>query len=203
MQEKRCSHPSNTNAPWALSLAKYKPIYWHLGNMESIHTQSSEWVSSPLLKTKTKTKLFIFIWPCWVLALACQILVALFGIFHCGMQDQLPTACRIPVPQTGIKPRSPALQSRLWTTEPPGKSQEEYCGLWTTDLSVNRRVLVRVREEGRGFLFLPRTRNIWMFKVCQVPGCPTGQEEGCPLPQVSRAEVRKVGFPWRAVPVIP
>ena len=45
----------------------------------------------PLLKTKTKTKLFIFIWPCWVLALACQILVALFGIFHCGMQDQLPT----------------------------------------------------------------------------------------------------------------
>ena len=143
---------------------------------------------------------------CWVLALACQILVALFGIFHCGMQDKLPTACRIPVPQTGIKLRSPALQSRLWTTGPPGKSQEmfsvgEYCGLRTTDLSVNSRSSWEWGRRGEGFRFFQGQETDGCLK-CVRSWAPR-EYPFLPVPQVSRAEVRKVGFPWRAVPVIP
>ena len=36
-----------------------------------------------------------------------------------------PSACEILVPQTGIEPTSPALQGRLLTTGPPGKSWEQ------------------------------------------------------------------------------
>ena len=35
-----------------------------------------------------------------------------------------PEACRILAPQAEIKPISPALEGKVLTTEPPGKSQE-------------------------------------------------------------------------------
>ena len=39
-----------------------------------------------------------------------------------------PSACRILVPQTGIKPLFPALQGRFLTTGPPGKFR--YCNFY-------------------------------------------------------------------------
>lgn len=38
-QEKRCFHSSKTNASWASFLATYKPIHWHLENVETTYIQ--------------------------------------------------------------------------------------------------------------------------------------------------------------------
>ena len=43
----------------------------------------------------------------------------LYFVFFLG-----PKACRILAPQAEIKPISPALEGKVLTTEPPGKSQE-------------------------------------------------------------------------------
>ena len=54
----------------------------------------------------------IIIWPCWVLAAALRIFVAMGRIFSCGIRD--------PVPQAGIEPRHPALgvwSLNHWTTK--------------------------------------------------------------------------------------
>ena len=72
----------------------------------------------------------IFIWPCWVLVVACELFLALCGIFPCSARDSLvavhglsfSTTCGIFVPQLGIEPVSLALQGGFLTSGPPGKS---------------------------------------------------------------------------------
>ena len=86
----------------------------------------------------SKFLLCIYLWLCWVLAATHRIFVVLCVVFCCGTWSlkcvssvvvlhrlSCPSACEILVPQTGIEPTSPALQGRLLTTGPPGKSWEQ------------------------------------------------------------------------------
>ena len=50
------------------------------------------------------------------------VLVATWGIFVAMHRCSCPLACRILVPQPGIKLTSPAMENRFLTTGPPGKS---------------------------------------------------------------------------------
>ena len=94
--------------------------------------------SSPFFLGVNFFDVFVYLWLRWVLAAACRIFVVLCVIFCCGMWSlkcvssvvvlhrlSCPSACEILVPQTGIEPMSPALQGRLLTTGPPGKSWEQ------------------------------------------------------------------------------
>ena len=85
---------------------------------------------------------YLFILLCRILAVACRIFIASWGIFHWSAQTlcsgtrapecagsvvvtgglSCSTACGILVPWPGIEPSSPALQSWFLTTGPPGKS---------------------------------------------------------------------------------
>ena len=56
------------------------------------------------------------IWGHWVF-------IAAHGIFLCSFSEQFPPACGILVPQLGIEPTSPALDSGFLTTGPCRKSQ--------------------------------------------------------------------------------
>ena len=73
--------------------------------------------------------LFFFFWPHQVLVAARRIFVMSREILHCHtctvqLQFRLSwhVACGILVPQSGIKPMSPALQGRFLTAGPPRKS---------------------------------------------------------------------------------
>ena len=83
---------------------------------------------------------YVFIWLCQVLGAALRTFSVSGTILHCGTwtlklwlsgsvvvtcELSRASACRILVPQTGIKPMFPALQGRFLTTGPPGKFQ--YC----------------------------------------------------------------------------
>ena len=90
------------------------------------------------LRLETLPNLFFF-WLCHgVLAVACRIFLAPWGIFCCStwalqlwhigsviaaLRLSSSTAYGILVPWPGIKPMSPVLQGRFLTTRPPGKSQ--------------------------------------------------------------------------------
>ena len=70
------------------------------------------------------------------------------------------TACRISVPQSGMEFVSPALQGRLLTTEPPGKSQSLYLLTRFTHLthplsltSGDYQSVLSIRESGFLFCF--------------------------------------------------
>ena len=81
-------------------------------------------------------------WNHWKKGMALVSLIFFFKIFWCGpflksllnlLQNYLcfmfwffwpPEACRILAPWTGIEPSPPALESKVLTTRPPGKSWE-------------------------------------------------------------------------------
>ena len=86
----------------------------------------------------------IFIWLGQIIAVAPGIFIAPRGAFHCvglstcGTWAQwwlcsglvAPAACGILGPWPRIEPESPALQGRLLTTGPPGKSRNFWTFYW-------------------------------------------------------------------------
>ena len=75
----------------------------------------------------------ISIWPHQVLAAALESLLhhagssaVTHGLSSCHLRAQLLQGMGIPIPQSGIQPTSPALQSQLSTTGPPGRSLPIY-----------------------------------------------------------------------------
>ena len=84
------------------------------------------------------SKMFIS-WLCWVLLVACGIVIVLGGIFHCDVWTVVVAlglsccmTCWILVPQAGLELMAPALQGRFLTTGPPGKPLHDYLNQRTT-----------------------------------------------------------------------
>ena len=85
------------------------------------HSLACGCTPSPSLSLRLHVTLFsspvssLFFWLRWVS-------VAMRRLSSCSAGLSCREACEILVPQPGIKPASPALEGRFFTTEPPGKS---------------------------------------------------------------------------------
>ena len=98
-------------------------IYQPQGMLKWTHVSSISLINIALVMSLFLKYLYLFIWLCQVLVVAC-------GIFHWGMcsvveayRFSCPTACA--VLSSLIKPRSPALEGGFLTTKAPGKSTLE------------------------------------------------------------------------------
>ena len=136
-------------------------LCWVLVGSHGIKIQWFHQISFPSPFFFLFLNIYLFIWLRWVL-------VGSRGIFYCSVPAlQLwcsPAARGILVPWSGIKPMSPALQGRCWTTGPPG-------GYLAFPLLQERVIWGGVGEmkSMQGVLFLPWCRVSWAHSLLWRP----------------------------------
>ena len=98
-----------------------------------------------LIEFVTIFLIIYYIWLPRVLVVACGIFVAAFEIFSCSRQT-LSCGTWALVPWPGIEPRSPALDGKVLTTGPPGKSLCCIFEIWTFSIQIDAVIVKHIAD---------------------------------------------------------